>query len=145
METSPLRLTPGGGGGNLQCELWLRFGRKGRGRGNFLNPQAIAALPDGRLAVSDSSAQNVQVEISGQVQHDLTRLRRQMFTRRGVFVSGMDRGDGLRRPVGIVATGSGRLAVADYDAASIAIFELGATSAKLLARFFPCFIPSSER
>ncbi|KAK3854735.1 hypothetical protein Pcinc_038802, partial [Petrolisthes cinctipes] len=96
----------------IEDDMLLRVGRRGRNRGEFVNPQGIAYnnIKDGRIAVADSNNQCIQVfTLSGEC-----KLR---FGVRG-------RGTGqMQRPTGVSALPNGNYVVADYENKWISIFE----------------------
>ncbi|XP_045594041.2 tripartite motif-containing protein 3 isoform X2 [Procambarus clarkii] len=96
----------------IEDDMLLRVGRRGRNRGEFVNPQGIAFsnFKDGRIAVADSNNQCVQVfTITGEC-----KLR---FGVRG-------RGIGqMQRPTGVAALPNGNYVVADYENKWVSIFE----------------------
>ncbi|KAK4305725.1 hypothetical protein Pmani_022399 [Petrolisthes manimaculis] len=96
----------------IEDDMLLRVGRRGRNRGEFVNPQGIAynSIKDGRIAVADSNNQCIQVfTLSGEC-----KLR---FGVRG-------RGTGqMQRPTGVSALPNGNYVVADYENKWVSIFE----------------------
>lgn len=102
----------GSRGGPVEDDLILSVGTRGRGKGEFANPQGVAVSPNGRILVSDSNNQCVQV-----------------FSPSGVFLSrwgvrGRTPGQ-LQRPTGITVLKDGNVAVSDYDNKWISIHEPG--------------------
>ncbi|XP_076046814.1 tripartite motif-containing protein 2-like isoform X2 [Oratosquilla oratoria] len=96
----------------IEDDLVLKVGRRGRNRGEFVNPQGIAfsSIKDGRLAVADSNNQCVQVfTLSGEC-----KLR---FGVRGRNVGQ------LQRPTGVSVLPNGHYVVADYENKWVSIFE----------------------
>ncbi|XP_068250054.1 tripartite motif-containing protein 3-like isoform X3 [Palaemon carinicauda] len=96
----------------IEDDMLLRVGRRGRNRGEFVNPQGIAynAVKDGRIAVADSNNQCIQVfTLAGEC-----KLR---FGVRGRSVGQM------QRPTGVAALPNGNYVVADYENKWISIFE----------------------
>ncbi|XP_042213078.1 tripartite motif-containing protein 2-like [Homarus americanus] len=96
----------------IEDDMLLRVGRRGRNRGEFVNPQGIAFshFKDGRIAVADSNNQCVQVfTITGEC-----KLR---FGVRGRGVGQM------QRPTGVSALPNGNYVVADYENKWVSIFE----------------------
>ena len=51
----------GSRGGPVEDDLILTVGTRGRGKGEFANPQGVAVSSTGRILVSDSNNQCVQV------------------------------------------------------------------------------------
>jgi hypothetical protein len=51
----------GSRGGPVEDDLILSVGTRGRGKGEFANPQGVAVTSTGRILVSDSNNQCVQV------------------------------------------------------------------------------------
>lgn len=95
----------------IEDDLVLRVGNKGRNKGEFTNPQGVCCASNGRVIVTDSNNQCVQVfNASGDC-----KLR---FGIRG-------RGAGqLQRPTGVaVVPSTGNYVVADYDNKWVNIFE----------------------
>nr|XP_053636706.1 tripartite motif-containing protein 3-like isoform X5 [Cherax quadricarinatus] len=96
----------------IEDDMLLRVGRRGRNRGEFVNPQGIAFsnFKDGRIAVADSNNQCVQV-------FTLTGECKLRFGVRG-------RGIGqMQRPTGVAALPNGNYVVADYENKWVSIFE----------------------
>jgi tripartite motif-containing protein 2/3 len=95
----------------LEDDLILKIGGRGRSRGEFTNPQGVAATFNGRLVVTDSNNQCVQIfDKTGEV-----KLR---FGVRGRTVGQ------LQRPVGVaILPITGNIAVADYDNKWVSIFD----------------------
>ncbi|XP_064079014.1 tripartite motif-containing protein 3-like isoform X3 [Macrobrachium nipponense] len=96
----------------IEDDMLLRVGRRGRNRGEFVNPQGIAynAVKDGRIAVADSNNQCIQVfTLAGEC-----KLR---FGVRGRSIGQM------QRPTGVAALPNGNYVVADYENKWVSIFE----------------------
>jgi len=95
----------------LEDDLILKIGHRGRERGGFTNPQGVAATNNGRIVVTDSNNQCVQIfDNTGEI-----KLR---FGVRGRTVGQ------LQRPVGVaVLPATGNIAIADYDNKWISIFD----------------------
>ncbi|XP_035714345.1 tripartite motif-containing protein 2 isoform X2 [Folsomia candida] len=95
----------------LEDDLILKIGSRGRNRGEFTNPQAVAASANGRVVVTDSNNQCIQV-------FDNTGEFKLRFGVRGRTVGQ------LQRPVGVaILPTTGNIAVADYDNKWISIFD----------------------
>lgn len=103
----------------IEDDLILKVGHRGRGLGQFTNPQGICSTKDGRIVVADSNNQNIQI-----------------FTEDGECILKFGtpgRGPGnMQRPVGVAALPNGNLLVADYDNKWINVFE---ENGKYLGRF----------
>ncbi|RXG68298.1 Tripartite motif-containing protein 2 [Armadillidium vulgare] len=96
----------------IEDDLILKIGKKGRGRGEFVNPQGIcySSVKDGRLIVADSNNQCVQVfNLAGECKIKFG-------------VRGRSAGQ-LQRPTGVAALLNGHYAVADYENRWVSIFE----------------------
>lgn len=96
----------------IEDDMLLRVGRRGRNRGEFVNPQGIAynTIKDGRIAVADSNNQCIQVfTLAGEC-----KLR---FGVRGRSIGQM------QRPTGVAALPNGNYVVADYENKWVSIFE----------------------
>ncbi|XP_069977911.1 tripartite motif-containing protein 3 isoform X3 [Penaeus vannamei] len=96
----------------IEDDMLLRVGRRGRNRGEFVNPQGITynSIKDGRIAVADSNNQCIQVfTLSGEC-----KLR--------FGVRGRSTGQ-LQRPTGVAALPNGNYVVADYENKWVSIFE----------------------
>lgn len=95
----------------IEDDLVLKVGCRGRGRGEFTNPQGIGISPDGLICVADSNSQCVQCfdGVTGCV-----RLR--------FGVRGRTPGQ-MQRPTGVAVMHNGNLAVADYDNKWVSVFE----------------------
>ncbi|MPC09485.1 Tripartite motif-containing protein 2 [Portunus trituberculatus] len=96
----------------IEDDMLLRVGRRGRNRGEFVNPQGIAYSPfkDGRIAVADSNNQCIQVfTLAGEC-----KLR---FGVRGRSIGQM------QRPTGVAALPNGNYVVADYENKWVSVFE----------------------
>ncbi|CAG7717931.1 unnamed protein product, partial [Allacma fusca] len=95
----------------LEDDLILKIGQRGRNRGEFTNPQGVASTLNGRLVVTDSNNQCVQI-------FDNTGECKLRFGVRGRTVGQ------LQRPVGVaVLPTTGNIAIADYDNKWISIFD----------------------
>ncbi|CAL8081344.1 unnamed protein product [Orchesella dallaii] len=95
----------------LEDDLILKIGQRGRGKGEFTNPQGVAATPQGRLVVTDSNNQCVQI-------FDNTGECKVKFGVRGRTVGQ------LQRPVGVaVLPSNGNIAIADYDNKWISMYD----------------------
>jgi tripartite motif-containing protein 2/3 len=95
----------------LEDDLILKIGTRGRNRGEFTNPQCVAATSNGRLVVTDSNNQCIQI-------FDTTGEFKLRFGVRGRTVGQ------LQRPVGVaILPTTGNIAVADYDNKWISIFD----------------------
>ena len=98
-------------------DLILAVGSRGRGRGEFTNPQGVAVTQQGEILVCDSNTQCVQVGSTDQTQSSAVL---QVFcSRTGQFVRrwgarGRQPGQ-LQRPTGLAVLQDGRVAVSDYD------------------------------
>ncbi|CAL4097070.1 unnamed protein product [Meganyctiphanes norvegica] len=96
----------------IEDDMLLRVGRRGRSRGEFVNPQGICynSVKDGRIAVADSNNQCIQVfTLAGEC-----KLR---FGVRGRSLGQM------QRPTGVASLPNGNYVVADYENKWISIFE----------------------
>ncbi|GFN82511.1 tripartite motif-containing protein 2 [Plakobranchus ocellatus] len=93
----------------IEDDLLMRIGLKGRGKGEFLNPQGLCYHKE-RVLVADSNNQNVQVFApSGEC-----RLR---FGQPG-------RAPGkIQRPTGVAVSQNGNFLVADYDNKWVGVFS----------------------
>jgi len=94
----------------MDDDLILAVGTRGRGKGEFTNPQGVAVLGTGRILVCDSNNQCVQV-----------------FSPTGALLSrwgirGRSPGQ-LQRPTGIAVMKDGNIAVSDYDNKWISVHE----------------------
>ncbi|XP_030632631.1 tripartite motif-containing protein 3 isoform X2 [Chanos chanos] len=94
----------------IEDELIYRVGTRGRERGEFSNLQGISASSNGRIVVSDSNNQCIQV-----------------FSNDGQFklkfgVRGRSPGQ-LQRPTGVTVDPNGDIIVADYDNRWLSIFS----------------------
>ncbi|XP_071547968.1 tripartite motif-containing protein 3-like isoform X2 [Panulirus ornatus] len=96
----------------IEDDMLLRVGRRGRNRGEFVNPQGIAfsCYKDGRIAVADSNNQCIQV-------FTLTGECKLRFGVRGRSIGQ------LQRPTGVAALPNGNYIVADYENKWVSIFE----------------------
>ena len=93
----------------MEDDLLIRVGFKGRGKGEFTNPQGISCA-NGRLLVADSNNQCIQVFTNG---GDF-KLR---FGSRG------RQAGQLQRPTGVAVTLNGNFLVADYDNKWVSVFS----------------------
>ena len=94
----------------MDDDLVMAIGGRGRGKGEFTNPQGVAVTSAGEILVCDSNSQCVQV-----------------FSSSGEFLSrwgvrGRSPGQ-LQRPTGVAVLRDGRVAVSDYDNKWISIHE----------------------
>ena len=94
----------------MDDDLILAVGNRGRGKGEFTNPQGVVVLSSGRILVCDSNNQCVQV-----------------FSPSGALLSrwgirGRSPGQ-LQRPTGIAVMKDGNIAVSDYDNKWISVHE----------------------
>ena len=94
----------------MDDDLVMAVGSRGRGKGEFTNPQGVAVTSEGDILVCDSNTQCVQV-----------------FSSTGQFLSrwgvrGRSPGQ-LQRPTGISVLRDGKVAVSDYDNKWISIHE----------------------
>ena len=94
----------------MDDDLVMVIGSRGRGKGEFTNPQGVAVTSSGEILVCDSNSQCVQV-----------------FSATGEFqsrwgVRGRSPGQ-LQRPTGVAVLKDGRVAVSDYDNKWISIHE----------------------
>ncbi|XP_054722216.1 tripartite motif-containing protein 2-like isoform X2 [Uloborus diversus] len=95
----------------IEDDLILKIGNRGRGRGEFTNPQGVCCTSDGKIVVADSNNQCVQVFASGTGEF---RLR---FGARG-------RSPGqMQRPTGVTILPNGNYVVADYENKWVSIFD----------------------
>ncbi|XP_022258135.1 tripartite motif-containing protein 2-like isoform X2 [Limulus polyphemus] len=94
----------------FEDDLVMRVGNRGRGRGEFTNPQGVCCTSDNKFVIADSNNQCVQVfATTGEC-----KLR---FGIRG-------RGPGqMQRPTGVAVTANGNYVVADYENKLLSIFE----------------------
>jgi len=94
----------------MDDDLILAVGSRGRGKGEFTNPQGVAVTNDGDILVCDSNSQCVQV-----------------FSPTGTLLSrwgvrGRSPGQ-LQRPTGVAVLKDGNIAVSDYDNKWISIHQ----------------------
>jgi len=102
----------GSGKNPVDDDLILVIGSRGRGKGEFTNPQGVAVTSNNEILVCDSNSQCVQVfNTSGAV-----------LGRWGV--RGRLPGQ-LQRPTGIAVMKDGSIAVSDYDNRWVSVFEAG--------------------
>ena len=94
----------------IEDDLMLTIGTHGRNKGEFTNPQGITSTPSGRILVTDSNNQCIQVFAN-------TGEIKQRFGVRG-------RSNGqLQRPTGIAVSNNGNYIVADYENKWVSIFS----------------------
>ncbi|XP_013772309.2 tripartite motif-containing protein 2-like [Limulus polyphemus] len=102
----------------VEDDLVLKIGTKGRGKGEFSNPQGICFTQAGHIVVADSNNQCVQVfSLLGEC-----KLR--------FGIRGRSAGQ-IQRPTGIAVTPTGNYVVADYENKWISLFN---PSGKFLGR-----------
>ncbi|XP_055927492.1 tripartite motif-containing protein 2-like isoform X2 [Argiope bruennichi] len=95
----------------IEDDLILKVGNRGRGRGEFSNPQGVCCTRDGRIVIADSNNQCVQVFDAATGEF---RLR---FGARG-------RSPGqMQRPTGVTILSNGNFAVADYENKWVSIYD----------------------
>lgn len=88
-------------------KLLLKFGKMGSRKGDFLYPNGIAALEDGRILVADSNNRRVQV-----------------FNSRGKFLKFLGASKVLfNLPRGIAIDGQGRIHVVDTFLRAVFVFD----------------------
>lgn len=96
--------------GLVDNDLLMKIGRRGRGKGEFVNLQGLCCTTEGKIIASDSNNQCVQV-----------------FDKNGKFLirfGGRGRGPGqMQRPTGIVTSPSGHYLVADYELRVVNVFK----------------------
>lgn len=94
----------------IEDDLILKIGGRGRGRGEFTNPQGVAVSTNGRILVADSNNQCIQCfGPQGEV-----RLK--------FGIRGRTPGQ-LQRPTGICCLPNGNYAIADYDNKWVSVFD----------------------
>jgi len=103
----------------MDDDLIIAIGSRGRGKGEFTNPQGVAVTVSGDILVCDSNSQCVQV-----------------FSPTGALLSkwgvrGRSPGQ-LQRPTGIAVMKDGKIAVSDYDNKWISVHE---PSGKFVSKF----------
>ncbi|XP_022243713.1 tripartite motif-containing protein 2-like isoform X1 [Limulus polyphemus] len=91
-------------------DLVMRVGNRGRGKGEFTNPQGVCCTPDNRIVIADSNNQCIQV-----------------FTKAGdcklrFGVRGRSPGQ-IQRPTGVAVTANGNYVIADYENKLLSIFD----------------------
>ena len=96
----------------MDDDLIMAVGNRGRGKGEFTNPQGVAVTSTGDILVADSNTQCVQVFSSSG----------QFLMRWGI--RGRSPGQ-LQRPTGVTVLRDGRVAVSDYDNKWVSIHEPG--------------------
>lgn len=99
------------GANTVDDDLIMSVGFKGRGKGEFLNPQGVATRGDS-IVVADSNNQCVQIFSSSGGE---CRLR---FGTRGRLPGQ------LQRPTGVSVSAFGNYLVADYDNKWVSVFDL---------------------
>ena len=128
----PVSVHTGSSGGSSglagagDTDLVMVTGARGRARGEFLNPQAVAITFKGDILVTDSNNQNVQVSLPLITRHTYDPV--QMFSDTGVFIArwgtrGRLPGQ-LQRPTGLAITKEGLVAVSDYENKCVSLFDL---------------------
>jgi len=103
----------------MDDDLIIAIGSRGRGKGEFTNPQGVAVTHSGEILVCDSNSQCVQV-----------------FSPTGNLLSrwgirGRSPGQ-LQRPTGVAVMRDGRIAVSDYDNKWISVHE---ATGKFVSKF----------
>ena len=96
----------------MDDDLIMAVGNRGRGKGEFTNPQGVCVTSTGDILVADSNTQCVQVFSSNG----------QFLMRWGI--RGRSPGQ-LQRPTGVTVLKDGRVAVSDYDNKWVSIHEPG--------------------
>ncbi|XP_023215414.1 tripartite motif-containing protein 2-like isoform X1 [Centruroides sculpturatus] len=95
---------------HIEDDLVMRVGIKGRGKGEFTNPQGACCTSTGKIVIADSNNQCVQVfTAAGEC-----KLR---FGIRGRSAGQM------QRPTGVGVMPNGNYVVADYENKCVSIFE----------------------
>nr|XP_039271263.1 tripartite motif-containing protein 3-like isoform X1 [Styela clava] len=107
----------------IEDDLVQKVGSRGRGKGEFSNPQGVSTDHLGRLVVSDSTNQCIQVF---SVSSKKTREPKYLF-RFGERVAGRGSGQ-VQRPTGVFGLPNGDIAVSDYDNKVVKIFSEDGTS-----------------
>ncbi|XP_023239200.1 tripartite motif-containing protein 3-like [Centruroides sculpturatus] len=96
--------------GQVDNDLLMKIGRRGRSKGEFTNLQGVCCTKEGRIIASDSNNQCVQV-----------------FDKNGKFLirfGGRGRGPGqMQRPTGITISPNGNYLVADYELRVVNVFK----------------------
>ncbi|XP_013787373.2 tripartite motif-containing protein 2-like [Limulus polyphemus] len=94
----------------IEDDLILRIGTRGRGKGEFANPQGVCFTESGFIVVADSNNQCIQVfSLTGDC-----KLR--------FGIRGRSAGQ-IQRPTGVAVTGTGNYVVADYENKWISVFN----------------------
>ncbi|XP_070554155.1 tripartite motif-containing protein 2-like [Ptychodera flava] len=93
----------------IEDDLLLRIGTKGRNKAEFMNPQDVGCSPSGKLLVTDSGNQIVQVFVNNSEYKSRFGIR------------GVNPGQ-LRRPTGCAVMPNGNYLIADYDNKIVQIF-----------------------
>nr|CAB3267244.1 E3 ubiquitin-protein ligase TRIM71 [Phallusia mammillata] len=97
-------------------DLMVRFGSRGRAKGEFANPQDVAADQQGRFFITDSNNQCVQIfELKEGFGLTAKCVGRMGSRGRGVGL--------LQRPSGIEILTNGEIAVADYENKVVNVFS----------------------
>ncbi|XP_022244408.1 tripartite motif-containing protein 2-like isoform X1 [Limulus polyphemus] len=102
----------------VEDDFLRRVGNKGRGKGEFTNPQGVCLTPAGYIVVTDSNNQSIQV-FSLRGDHKLS-----------FGTKGRSAGQ-IQRPTGVAVTPTGSYVVADYENKWISVFN---SSGKFLGR-----------
>ncbi|CAG0887050.1 unnamed protein product [Darwinula stevensoni] len=102
----------------LEDDLIGAIGTRGRGKGQFTNPQGVCCTTSGEIVVTDSNNQCVQV----------FSPEGECILRFGVRGRGVGQ---LQRPTGVTVLPSGSYAVADYDNRCVSVFQ---SSGKFITR-----------
>ncbi|XP_071043399.1 tripartite motif-containing protein 2 isoform X2 [Parasteatoda tepidariorum] len=109
--TTGLSKSSSSGSRVIEDDLILKIGHRGRGRGDFSNPQGVCCTTDGHIIIADSNNQCVQVFDSTTGEFHLR------FGSRG-------RAPGeMQRPTGVTTLPNGNYAVADYENKWISIHD----------------------
>ncbi|XP_076344976.1 tripartite motif-containing protein 2-like isoform X2 [Tachypleus tridentatus] len=102
----------------VEDDFLRRIGNKGRGKGEFTNPQGVCLTQIGHIVVTDSNNQCIQVFSPGG-DHKLS-----------FGTKGRSAGQ-IQRPTGVAVTQSGNYIVADYENKWVSVFN---SSGKFLGR-----------
>ncbi|XP_002735026.1 tripartite motif-containing protein 2-like [Saccoglossus kowalevskii] len=93
----------------IEDDLLLRIGMKGRNKAEFMNPQCVACSATGRLIVTDSGNNSVQVFVNN------------CDFKMKFGIRGRNPGQ-LQRPTGCAIMANGNYLIADYDNKMVSMF-----------------------